>query len=130
MFGSFSMHLGPRFEAAGLRIQFHYNQPPGIHFKAEAPAEYRDSILRGLRDGLASRFPDFPAAGSVWITEIAEHEVDSSQQAFYRAARMAIDQAFTLAQLCATNAGPSTAPDDGPAPVGNSEATEGQPSVS
>src|SRR5947208_10907194 len=104
LFGSYNMHLGPRYEAAGLRVQFHYNQTPGIHLKAEAPAEYRDSILKGLRDGLASRFPDFPDTGSVWITEIAEHEVDASQQAFYRAARMAIDQAFTLAQLYETNA--------------------------
>ena len=104
MFGRYSIHLGPRFEAAGLRIQFHYNQTPGIHFKTEPPAEYRDSILRGLRDGLASRFPEFPATGSVWILEIAEHEVDSSQRAFYRAARMVIDQAFSLACLYDTSA--------------------------
>ena len=93
------MHLGPRYEAAGLRIQFHYNQAPGIHFRIEPPAEYRDSIVQGLRDGLASRFPEFPATGSVWITEIAEHEVDSSQRAFYLAARMVMDQAFSLAGL-------------------------------
>src|SRR5437667_6367373 len=79
VFGKYSMHLGPRYEAAGLRVQFHYNQTPGIHFKAEAPDEYRDSILRGLRDGLALRFPKFPATGGVWITEVGAHEVDSSR---------------------------------------------------
>ena len=94
--GNYSMHLGPRFEAAGLRVQFHYNQTPGIHFRVECPNEYRDAIMRGLRDGIALRFPTFPSIGSLWITEVLAHEVDSSQRAFYRAARMVIDQAFAL----------------------------------
>jgi hypothetical protein len=100
------MHLGPRCEAAGLRVQFHYNQTPGIHFKVEPLAEYRDAILQGLRDGLQLRFPEFPSTGSLWITEIIVHEIDSSQRAFYRAARMVIDQAFGLA----TNAEPGAPP--------------------
>jgi hypothetical protein len=99
-------HLGPRCQAAGLRIQFHYNQVPGIHFKIEPPEEYRDSILRGLRDGLALRFPRFPSTGAIWVTEISVHPVDSSQQAFYRAGRMAIDQAFSLIETAAQNAEP------------------------
>ena len=127
VFGSYSMHLGPRYEAAGMRVQFHYNQTPGIHFKTEPPEEYRDSILRGLRDGLALRFPQFPSAGSLWVTEIFAHEVDSSQRAFYRAARMVIDQAFGLA----TNAEPNAPPNGGPATqLGNSGVAEGPPSVS
>jgi translation elongation factor EF-G len=131
VFGSYSMHLGPRYEAAGLRVQFLYNQTPGIHFKTEAPDEYRDSIMKGLRDGMALRFPKFPAIGSVWITEVAAHEVDSSQRAFYRAARMVVDQAFAIASQYATNAEPSAAPNGGPATqLGNSRVTEGPPSVS
>ena len=121
------MHLGPRFEAAGLKVQFHYNQTPGIHFKVESPVEYRDSILRGLRDGLALGFPKFPSTGSVWITEILAHDVDSSQRAFYRAAPMVIDQALGLV----TNAEPCAAPNGGPATqLGNSGVMEGPPSVS
>ena len=121
------MHLGPRFEAAGLRVQFHYNQKPGIHFKAEPPAEYRDSILKGLRDGMALRFPNFPSTGSLWITEISAHEVDSSQRAFYRAARMVVDQAFGLA----TSAELGAPPNGGPATqLGKSDAMGGPPSVS
>ena len=97
VYGYFSKHLGPGFQAAGLRIQFHYNQPPGIHFKVKPTEEYRDAILRGLRDGIALRFPEFPASGSIWVTEVTEHPVDSSGGAFYLAARMAIDQASSVA---------------------------------
>src|SRR6267154_1073481 len=88
VYSYFSIHLGPRFQAAGLRIQFHYNQVPGIHFKAQPPQEFKDWIIKGLRDGLASRFPEFPSTGSIWVTEITAYPVDSSQDAFYRAGRM------------------------------------------
>jgi hypothetical protein len=97
LYANFSRHLGPRFEAAGLRIQFHYNQTPGIHFRVQVSDEYRAAILRGIQDGMAERFPPFPSSGSVWITEVTEHEVDSSQQAFYRVARSIIEQAYALA---------------------------------
>jgi hypothetical protein len=56
----FSRHLGPRFEAAGVRVQFHYNQIPGIHFKTEPSEEYREAIVRGLSEGMALHFPEFP----------------------------------------------------------------------
>src|SRR5687768_1771050 len=92
----FRRHLGARFEAAGLRVQFHYNQQPGIHFKVAAPAEFRDAIINSLQDGLALRFPDFPKHASVWVLEVTADEVDSSPRAFYRAGRMVIDQAFSL----------------------------------
>lgn len=93
---SYRAHLGPRFEAAGLRVQFHYNQLPGIHFRVPVSAEYRDSILRGIQDGMAARFPQFPASGSVWITEVVEDEVASNQRAFYRVGRAIIEQAYVL----------------------------------
>lgn len=96
LLAAFSRHLGPRFEAAGLRIQFHYNQIPGIHFKVEPTLEYRASILQGLQDGMASRFPNFPRHGSVWVTEVIAHDVDSSARAFYKAARLVIEQAHAL----------------------------------
>lgn len=60
VYSNFSIHLGPRFEAAGLRIQFHYNQTPGIHFKVPVSDEYRGAILKGIEDGMARRFPKFP----------------------------------------------------------------------
>ena len=100
--GNYSMHLGPRFEGAGLSVQFHYNQPPGLHFKVEPPAQYRAAIIRGIEQGMAERFPDFPKTGSIWITQVAAHEVDSSERAFYRAARMVIDQAYSLIQTAKT----------------------------
>lgn len=96
LYASFSQHLGPRFEAAGLRVQFHYNQTPGIHFRVPVSEEYGAAILRGIQEGMASRFPQFPASGSIWITEVTEHEVDSSQRAFYRVGRAIIEQAYAL----------------------------------
>ena len=98
----FSRHVGPKIEAAGLRIQFHYNQEPGISFKAQPSAEYRAAILQGLQEGMAMRFPDFLSSGSVWVTEVMEHEIDSSSNAFYKAARLVIEQAYALANLCPT----------------------------
>jgi hypothetical protein len=79
-----------------LRIQFHYNQAPGVHFKVDVPEEYRGALLRGLEEGMSLRFPDFPDSGSVWIVHVDVDEIASSQRAFYRAARMIIDQAFSL----------------------------------
>lgn len=95
----FSKHLGPRYMGAGLKLQFHSNQPPGIHYKVAVNEEYRAAILKGIEDGVSIRFPDFPKTASIWITEVNEHPVDSSQIAFYIAARCAIDQAYCLSQI-------------------------------
>ena len=84
--------------SAGIRIQFHYNQKPGIHFRSQSPDElFAKEIVRGLEDGMALRFPSFPITGSIWILEIQADEVDSTGKAFYQVARMAIDQAYSLA---------------------------------
>jgi hypothetical protein len=93
----FSQHFGPRYEAAGLRVQFHYNQTPGFHFQVPVPEQYRTAITRGIEDGLALRFPGFPVTGSIWITEITEDKVDSCERAFYRVGRSVIEQAYVLA---------------------------------
>jgi len=61
LYSHFSQHLGPRYEAAGLRVQFHYNQTPGIHFCVPVPEQYRASIMRGIQEGMVLRFPNFPA---------------------------------------------------------------------
>ena len=96
VFGSYRVHLGPRMEAAGLGIQFHYNQVPGIHFKTAVPDEYQGAILQGLQEGMALRFPDFPETGSVWVVDVKIDQVESSRRAFYRAARLVIEQAFSV----------------------------------
>jgi hypothetical protein len=99
VYSYFRKHLGPRMEAAGLRVQFHYNQTPGVHFKIHPSEEYRDAIIKGIEDGMAARFPEFPKTGNIWITEITEHEVDSCQNAFYKAGRAVIDQAYSPTQF-------------------------------
>jgi len=86
-------------EAAGLRVQFHCNQKPGVYFKVQPSEEYRGAILRGINEGMADRFPDFPNTASVWITEILEDKVDSSERAFYKAGRLAIEQAYALKRI-------------------------------
>jgi hypothetical protein len=95
----FRQHLGPRFSAAGVTLQFHYNQEPGIHLKTKVPSEYQEWILNGVRDGMAKCFPEFPSSGSVWIVAIVDDDIDSSQMAFYRAARLAVSQASALVDL-------------------------------
>ena len=98
VYGNFSKHLGPRFMSAGLAVEFHYNQEPGIHFKTKAPSEFRDAILKGLRDAMAIRFPEFPDHASIWINRVEVHKMNSSWMAFYRAARMVVEQAYCLSQ--------------------------------
>jgi hypothetical protein len=96
LYASFSRHVGPTFQAAGLRVQFHSNQTPGIHFRVPVPEEYRTAILQGIHEGMAARFPQFPVSGSIWITEVTVHDVHSSRDAFCRVARSLIDQAYSL----------------------------------
>jgi hypothetical protein len=86
-------------ESAGLRVQFHYNQKPGVHFKVQPRGDYRSAILRGIEEGMASRFPNFPTNGSIWITEILDDEVDLCERAFYKAGRLVIEQAYVLNQI-------------------------------
>jgi len=95
----FRQHVGPNFIAAGLRLQFHYNQIPGIHFKAAGNGEFREPLLKGIKDGMSIRFPNFPETGSIWITEVSPDPVHSSRWAFYLAGRCAVEQAFALTQL-------------------------------
>lgn len=100
----FNTHLGPRFQSAGLRVQFHYNQVPGIHFIVEPPEEYAAAILKGLSDGLARYFPNFPDTGSVWVKEVTVHDVSSSQAAFYRAGLLVMSQALALVEIAESGA--------------------------
>lgn len=100
----FNTHLGARFQSAGLRVQFHYNQEPGIHFIVPAPEEYANAIMNGLRQGLTRYFPNFPDSGSVWITEVTVNDISSSQAAFYRAALLIMHQAFALVEIAESGA--------------------------
>jgi hypothetical protein len=98
----YNLHMGPRREGAGLKIQLHFNQPPGIHFKVE-PSEsgYRRGIEKGLKEGAELMEPNFLKTAAIWVIEILEHPVDSSERAFYRAARLTLAQAATLKKLIA-----------------------------
>lgn len=94
VFASFSKHLGPRFIAAGVELQFHYNQLPGVHLRVEISKEFREAIISGIKAGMADRFPNFPDTGTIWVTRVEEHPVDSSFSSFFQAARLAVELAF------------------------------------
>lgn len=96
VYASFRLHTGPRFIGAGLRIQFHYNQIPGIHFRVEPPEEYRSAILKGIEEGMVIRFPLFPNTASIWILEVTEDPAAWTWQAFYQVSRLVIEQAYLL----------------------------------
>jgi hypothetical protein len=51
---------------------------------------------------MALRFPDFPETGTVWVVDVKVDQVESSRRAFYRAARLVIEQAFSLASTRTT----------------------------
>ncbi|KAB0325162.1 MULTISPECIES: hypothetical protein [Janthinobacterium] len=95
----FSQHLGGRFRAAGLRIQFHDNQEAGIQWKVACPEEYQAAILQGLREGMNDAFPQYLASRSVWITDVLVDDVNSSPDAFYRVSLLVVAQAKMLLEL-------------------------------
>jgi hypothetical protein len=100
IFTSFSVHSGPRYQFAGLRIEIHGNQAPGIYFKVEPSEEgYRRGIEKGLRESANLLGPNFLKTGSIWVLEIQEHPIDSSEMAFYRVARMAVDQVLAYRRI-------------------------------
>jgi len=111
VYGYYWRHLGPRCQAAGLRVTFFPHKAIGIQFKVNPPEVFREYIVRGLQDGLARRFPEFLSIGGIIITEITVDEVNSSQHAFYVAARMAIEQAFTV-HKCRRGVSKSTVSDE------------------
>jgi hypothetical protein len=96
IYAYFSKILGPRSMAAGLRISFGYGQTRGIQFSVPVNEEYREAIIKGIKDGMSERFIDFRESGSV---SIKEHPIHSSRWAFYLAARLVIEQAYMLTQL-------------------------------
>jgi hypothetical protein len=98
VYAHFHRIVGPRAEEAGVRISFHHDDASGVNFKIIC-GEYKDAITKGIQDGMASRFPDFLKTGSVWITEITEHPINSSNSAFYLAARSVIEQAYIISQV-------------------------------
>jgi hypothetical protein len=96
--GWFRKHQGPRMSAAGIGLQFHYNQVPGFHFKVEVEEELRVHILKELQRSMDRRFPRFPSTGSVWITRIDIDDIETCLWSVIQSTRMAVEQAFNLTQ--------------------------------
>lgn len=93
---SFRNTLAGTFWEQALAFSFTTTRFQAFHFKTAVNQEYRDAILKGIQDGMAELFPNFPASGSIWIEKVYEHPVDSARIAFYAAARAAIEQAYSV----------------------------------
>ena len=94
---SFERQLGAKLQSAGVTIQFVSNSDPGIYFRV-SPIEpsYMKAIHEGIRQGIEKRFPGYADEGAVWVIDIIESELSSSNTAFYFAGRLAVEQAYTL----------------------------------
>ena len=62
VYGYFSAHLGPRSVAAGLRIQFLYNQSPGIHFRGSLRKSIETPLSKVFWMDWLCDFPSYPPA--------------------------------------------------------------------
>lgn len=82
--------LGPRSEAAGVGLSLSVHDRYEFVNAARWPAEdYFEHVNRGVRDGLVEAGID-PDAGVRVILETVEWDaINSSQRAFYRAAKCA-----------------------------------------
>ena len=100
IYSYFKKHLGPRSMSAGLRLRFDEGHgDPGLRFGADVSHEYQAAIGKGLEDGLSIRFSDSRNTVSIRVESTDEDHVDSSEMAFYLAARCAIEQAFVLTHV-------------------------------
>jgi hypothetical protein len=81
-------------EPAGLRVGFITIRSRESILRFSQAKSIVTAILKGIEEGMAARFPGFPDTGSIWITEISEHEVDSCARAFYLVGRLVVDRAY------------------------------------
>ena len=87
----YSRALGPRREAACVELSLSVQDVYEFVDAARWPAEdYGAAVERGVRDGLAEAGVD-PEAGVRVVLESVEFDrVNSSERAFYRAAKCAV----------------------------------------
>ena len=86
----FEKHLGPRFMTAGVRISLCVSDTYSFTSEATWPeSDYTLAVERGVRDGLLESGCDPDEGVNIILKSIAWHTVDSSEQAFYLAAKCA-----------------------------------------
>jgi translation elongation factor EF-G len=86
----FRRHLGPRFQHADVTIQFLFHDKYEFSSLAKWSQEnYDDTVERGIKDGLSDLGYDLEKGIKITLTNIGYHEVDSSEWAFYLAAKCA-----------------------------------------
>ncbi|MEL6561261.1 MAG: hypothetical protein AAFQ94_23945 [Bacteroidota bacterium] len=87
----YSNYFGGRFQTAGVSL---FIQPadkfmfiPKVEWVGES---FEDAIRQGVLDGFKDIDLDINQGISVQLTDIINHEIDSSWKSFYMAARIAI----------------------------------------
>lgn len=86
----FRRHLGPRFEDAGVTVRCMYANDYVFSSSVSWPQEnYAHIVERGLRDGFEELGYDLEQGIHITLVNIEYHNIDSSEVAFYRAAKCA-----------------------------------------
>ncbi len=86
----FSQHLGPRFQHGDVTLVFCTADTYRFLSKAEWPEyDWTSAVERGARDGLIEAGYDLEQGVEITLRRVEVHNVDSSEKAFYFAARCA-----------------------------------------
>jgi hypothetical protein len=89
----FRQYLGPRFQAAGVTLQFSTNDEYSFTSKATWPdsnINYSGAVEKGVKIGLKESGYDINQGVHIVLKDIDYHEVDSSEFAFFLAAKCAV----------------------------------------
>ncbi|MEO9850180.1 MAG: hypothetical protein ABJH72_09740 [Reichenbachiella sp.] len=96
----YSNYFGGRFQTAGVSL---FIQPadefmfiPKVEWIGES---FEDAIKQGILDGFKDIDLDIDQGISVQLTDIVNHEIDSSWKSFYMASRIAIRTRKDLREL-------------------------------
>jgi len=96
----YSNYLGGRFHSAGVTLFIQ----PASEFIFISKVDWKNEnhekvIIQGIKDGLNDIGFDIKTGISVQLTEIVEHDVDSSAKCFYVASRIAIKTRKDITEL-------------------------------
>ena len=96
----YSQHLGPRFESAGITINLslasEYQFISNVKWNNY---DYSKVIEKGIKDGLKDIGFNINNGIMIELVEYEEHDVDSSENAFYLASRILIRSREDLSNI-------------------------------
>lgn len=95
----FSEHVGPSFIAAGLTLRLEYADD--YKFVSDAVWEsenYTEAVERGVLDGLIESEINPELGIHITLLQVDFHSIDSSEMAFYAAAKSVIVSRATISE--------------------------------